>query len=137
MKAEFIPIQKSEVSTLGVLRQKAWAAIYCGIYPDEMIDQFDYAWHREKDLLRLRNPLYQKTESLYLPSEHLRKIFTLSGIVKPSILLDGRIAGSWKRKGAKAEITLFESISADEKKWIAEKANLLWPELKSIVFTEN
>ncbi len=80
---------------------------------------------------------YQKTESLYLPSEHLRKIFTLSGIVKPSILLDGRIAGSWKRKGAKAEITLFESISADEKKWIEEKANLLWPELKSIVFTEN
>lgn len=59
IKAEFISIQESEVSTLGVLRQKAWAATYRGIYPDEMIDQFDYEWHREKDLLRFRNPAYR------------------------------------------------------------------------------
>ncbi len=57
--AEFIPIQESEVSTLGILRQKAWAATYRGIYPDEMIDQFDFQWHREKDLLRLHNPEYR------------------------------------------------------------------------------
>lgn len=57
--AELIPIQESEVSTLGILRQKAWAATYRGIYPDEMIDQFYFQWHREKDLLRLRNPEYR------------------------------------------------------------------------------
>ena len=59
MQAEFIPIAESEVSALGILRQQAWASTYRGIYPDEMIDQFDYDWHREKDLLRLRNPEYR------------------------------------------------------------------------------
>ncbi len=63
---------------------------------------------------------YQKTESLYLPTEHLRKIFSLAGMVKPSILLNGRIVGSWKRKGKRAEIILFESIPA-EKKWIIDE----------------
>ncbi len=59
MKAEFVPVQESEVSELGSLRQKAWASTYRGIYPDEMIDRFDFVWHREKDLLRLRNPSYR------------------------------------------------------------------------------
>ncbi len=59
MKAEFIPIHESEVSALGILRYKAWASTYRGIYPDEMIDQFDYGWHREKDIIRLRNPAYR------------------------------------------------------------------------------
>lgn len=63
---------------------------------------------------------YQKTESLYLPPEHLRKIFTLSGIVKPSILLHGRVVGSWKRKGKKAEITLFEDVTPEKKQQIEE-----------------
>lgn len=48
MKAEFIPIPESEVSALGVLRQKAWASTYRGIYPDELIDQFDDDWHLGK-----------------------------------------------------------------------------------------
>lgn len=56
---KFKPVTESEVRILGVLRQKAWAATYRGIYPDAMIDQFDYAWHEEKDLLRLRNPQYR------------------------------------------------------------------------------
>lgn len=59
MKAEFIPIPESEVSALGVLRQKAWASTYRGICPDELIDQIDYDWHRGKDLLRLRDPAYR------------------------------------------------------------------------------
>ncbi len=56
---------------------------------------------------------YQKAESLYLTPEHLRAVFTLAGIVKPSILLGGRIAGTWKRKGKKVEIQLFEDISEE------------------------
>ena len=54
----FVPVNESEVNSLGLLRQKAWAATYRGIYPDEMIDQFDYQWHAEKDLLRLRSPQF-------------------------------------------------------------------------------
>lgn len=55
----FIPVKESEADQLGQLRQKAWSATYRGIYPDEMIDQFDYAWHKERDLRRIRNPQYE------------------------------------------------------------------------------
>ena len=58
---------------------------------------------------------FQKTESLYLPPEHLRAVFTLAGIVKPSILLNGRIVGTWKRKGKKVEIQLLEDVSEDKR----------------------
>ncbi len=34
-------------------RQKCWATTYRGIFPDEAIDSFDYAWHTERDEARL------------------------------------------------------------------------------------
>lgn len=40
-------------------RQKAWDATYRGIYPDEVIDQFDWKWHLEAERRRLRNPNFQ------------------------------------------------------------------------------
>lgn len=44
--------------TIGQLRQQCWAATYRGIYPDEMIDQFDYAWHAQRDLARIVSARY-------------------------------------------------------------------------------
>lgn len=58
LKAEFSPITESNVHALGLLRQQAWASTYRGIYPDEMIDQFDFKWHEEKDLLRMQSPQF-------------------------------------------------------------------------------
>lgn len=49
----FTPAHPGDEHTLGRLRQQCWAATYRGIYPDEMIDQFDYAWHAERDLARI------------------------------------------------------------------------------------
>lgn len=55
---DFVPVKESQADTLGQLRQKAWASAYRGIYPDDMIDRFDYAWHKERDLLRIRSPKF-------------------------------------------------------------------------------
>ncbi len=41
---------------LATLRQKAWAATYRGIYPDEMIDRFDFSWHIARETKNLQNP---------------------------------------------------------------------------------
>ena len=38
------------------LRRKVWDATYRGIYPDEMIDAFDYEWHLQAEQRRLANP---------------------------------------------------------------------------------
>ncbi len=79
---------------------------------------------------------YQKKESLYLPQEHLRKIFNLAGIVMPAILLDGKVVGKWKKKNSKLTISIFEPIGAKNKKAIAAEAETLWSDLKKIEFEE-
>lgn len=73
---------------------------------------------------------YEKKESLYLSSENLRRIFNLSGIVMPSILLNGEIVGKWKfdknRKKSKLTMELFREISKCETSMLEEEAFALF-----------
>ena len=50
---------EDDARTIIELRQQIWATTYRGFYPDSMIDDFDYAWHLEKELQRIRNPQYR------------------------------------------------------------------------------
>lgn len=77
---------------------------------------------------------HEKTESLFLPQQHLRGIFNLAGIVMPAILLHGRVVGKWKRTGKKLTVTLFELISSNDALHIEAAARRLWPSLYSINF---
>ncbi len=77
---------------------------------------------------------YQKKESIYLPDCHLRGIFNLAGIVMPSILLNGKVVGKWKKKNANLKFTLFEKISTKEKKIISNAAEELWGPVSKIIF---
>lgn len=71
---------------------------------------------------------YDKTESLILPKEHLREIFTLSRIAHPAILKDGRIVGWWNLKNRRLSRKLFEG----ENQSVTEAAYQQWPDLKSV-----
>lgn len=79
---------------------------------------------------------YDKKESLYLPQERLRDIFSLSGIVTPSILLHGRIEGRWKMKDRRLRVELFSSLPKRDTELIRESAERLWEDLKDISFAE-
>ena len=74
---------------------------------------------------------YEKTESLFLPREHMRDIFNLAGIVRPAILVNGTIVGWWNLKNRKLKITLF---SPADQKLISETASRLWTDLKQIEY---
>ena len=74
---------------------------------------------------------YEKTESLFLPREHMREIFNLAGIVRPAILVNGTVAGWWALQNRKLKITLF---SPDEKALIRTAATRLFMNLKEIEF---
>ena len=79
---------------------------------------------------------YEKKESLYLPPEHLRKIFNLAGIVMPAVLLDGQVVGRWKKKDRKLMVEVFTALSEAERRRIEEAANTLWASaVKEITFT--
>ncbi len=75
---------------------------------------------------------YQKTESLYLPQEHLRKIFNLAGIVNPSILLHGKIVGRWQKKNTRLNLMMFDSVSAEDCRIIGREAERLWDDIRKI-----
>lgn len=74
---------------------------------------------------------YEKTESLFLPREHIRDIFNLAGIVRPAILLNGTIVGWWNLKNHKLKITLFASA---DKNLISHTATGLWSNLQQIEY---
>ena len=77
---------------------------------------------------------YQKKESIYLPQEHLRGIFNLAGIVMPSVLLNGKVLGKWKKKNSRLIITLFETVNKNEIEIIRDTASALWKEVSKIDF---
>ena len=72
---------------------------------------------------------YEKTESLFLPRDHMRQIFNLAGIVRPAILVNGTVAGWWNLKNRKLKVTLF---SPTDWKQITNAATKLWGDLKEI-----
>ena len=74
---------------------------------------------------------YEKTESLFLPQEHMRDIFNLAGIIRPAILVHGAVIGWWNLKNRKLKITLF--TSADQA-LISDTAVRLWSDLKQIEY---
>ena len=75
---------------------------------------------------------YEKTESLFLPREHLREIFTLAGIVRAPVLLDGTVAGWWTLKNRVLKVRLF--TPADQNR-ISRAAEAVWNDLKRIAYT--
>lgn len=74
---------------------------------------------------------YEKTESLFLPKEHMRDIFNLAGIVRPAILVNGTIVGLWNLKNRRLKITLF---SPADRGLISQSATGLWNDLKQIEY---
>ena len=55
-KVTFKKAELTDAALLAATRQKAWAATYRGIFPDEMIDQYDLELYAAKDREKLQDP---------------------------------------------------------------------------------
>lgn len=77
---------------------------------------------------------YEKKESLYLRPEHLRSVFSLSGIVRPTCLLRGQIVGVWKKEGKKLLLSPFHPIDPTDRRLIRDAAAQQLPWLREIAF---
>ena len=86
--------------------------------------------------IRSTSLAHEKKESLFLTQENLRAIFNLAGIVMPALMIDGEVAGKWKKKNKKLLITMFKTISPLEKNMITDFAVSLWGDIESISFNE-
>ena len=50
MSTAFVPAEPEEAHLLSEFRQKVWATTYRGIYPDDIIDNFDFEFHDSRNL---------------------------------------------------------------------------------------
>ncbi len=93
----FVPASEKDAMSILELRKKIWASTYRGIYPDSMIDEFDYEWHMDKELRRIKDPNYavyliakdklsigyltiRKTERVILQSLYIVEAYQHQGI---------------------------------------------------------
>ena len=112
----FVPAREQDASLLPRLRQRMWATTYRGIYPDRVIDEFDYAGQEAKDLARLRDPSYRvffikdgeknigyfsfhDRDTLYIQSLYLLPEYRRRGIGRRVFALAREIAGQKGRDG--------------------------------------
>ena len=58
MIIDFVPAKASDAVTISTLRQRIWDTTYRGIYPDTVIDDFDYDWHQQRDLKKISDPSF-------------------------------------------------------------------------------
>ena len=79
---------------------------------------------------------YEKKETPFLRPEHLRGIFNLAGIVMPAVLINGTVAGRWKRTGKALNIEWFGCVSAADRAAARDEAARLWDDLTAIKETD-
>ena len=79
---------------------------------------------------------HEKKESLFLRPENVRAIFNLAGIVMPALLLNGEVAGRWKKSGRKLTVTMFRTPAMRERDGIAAAAVALWDDGVKVQFAE-
>lgn len=75
---------------------------------------------------------YEKRENPFLPQEHLRGVFSLAGIVSPTLFVHGRVVGKWKKAGKKLTITLFEPVGTEDRAALRGEAERVFGDLKRI-----
>jgi hypothetical protein len=61
MNIDFVPAKASDAATISTLRQRIWNTTYRGVYPDAVIDDFDYDWHQQCDLKKISDPSFTVT----------------------------------------------------------------------------
>lgn len=74
---------------------------------------------------------YQKKDSIYLSQDNIRGIFNLAGIIFPPILLDGSVAGRWRKKNTKIIFELFKDIKTRDKKRIESAMEETFPDIRN------
>lgn len=58
METSLVTVKPEEAHLLSEFRQKVWAKTYRGIYPDKLIDEFDFDFHDSKNLFMINSEEY-------------------------------------------------------------------------------
>lgn len=79
---------------------------------------------------------YDKKDNPVLSREHTQKIFIRTGIVMPSVLIDGTTAAVWKKEKNSLKLRVLRPFSPAEKSAAKETAEKLFPSVQNIGFED-
>lgn len=71
---------------------------------------------------------YEKKESPFLPPEYRKQVFNNTGIVFPTLLLDGTVKGKWKEHDKFIALTVFENWNKTQAAAIQKTVKASWPD---------
>lgn len=78
-----------------------------------------------------------RDRSRLMDAENQRDVITNSGIVHPTVLLDGRLQAKWKKDGSRLIITPFSKLSEKKRKLVASGGKKLFSNaIENVVFAD-
>jgi len=108
----FVQARPDDVPVLGQLRQQCWSATYRGVYPDAMIDQFDYKKHAERDLAEIHSSRFDVR--LILDDDQTIGYLTMQDGTPP-VLRSLYLLPAWQRQGiGQQAFTLMRSFARQQ-----------------------
>ena len=51
-----------------------------------------------------------------------------------ALMIDGKVVGKWKKKNKKLSVTMFKTVTQQEKNIVDESAHSLWSDVTNIEF---
>lgn len=63
---------------------------------------------------------YEKRQNPFFDPKHIRDIYTLTGIVKPTLFVNDRLVGTWRKDKGRLELSLFETLTPAERKILTQ-----------------
>lgn len=66
-----------------------------------------------------------RTRDFLVPPEHARRVWPGGGIVRPTVIADGRALGTWRRRGTRVEIEPFPGLEIEAREEIADVRRFL------------
>lgn len=76
---------------------------------------------------------YKKEDNPLLDPAHLRDVYTLTGIVRPTVLLRGRLVATWKRQERSVLVSPWQAFSSADWQTLQQTALALWPHARILL----
>ena len=108
-KVTFKKAELTDAALLAATRQKAWAATYRGIFPDEMIDQYDLELYAAKDREKLQDP--KRETYLLLDGEACVGYFSYGSNARGSDLSVHASEKTGFRSGGSSEAGIWDGLA--------------------------
>lgn len=79
---------------------------------------------------------FEKKENPFFDSKYIRDIYTMTGILKPTVMLNGELVATWRKEKSKLYIRPFMKIRKRDRKQMEEKGREMFSQISEIAFEE-